>query len=85
MDKESRRQALVDALMRLTPEMRKALRERKKEGKRDLKRPDFVWHLLLQSFSTLDGSRDWPGLMGAMENYNASPSRHSPGSMQRPV
>ena len=60
----------MDALQHLNPEMGATLRERKEEGKRDLKRSDFVWHLLLQSFSTLGGSRDWPGLMDAMENYN---------------
>ncbi len=60
----------MDALKRLTPEMRRTLRRRKREGKRDLERPDFVWHLLLQSFSTWGGSRGWEGLMGTKENYD---------------
>jgi hypothetical protein len=70
VDKESRRQALVDALERLTPGMRNTLRQRKREGKRDLERPDFVWHLLLQSFSTWGGARGWEGLMGTRGNYD---------------
>lgn len=69
VNKESRRQILVDALKHPTPKMRKTLRKRKKEGERELERPDFVWHLLLQSFSTWGGSRGWAGLIGTRENY----------------
>jgi hypothetical protein len=69
VNKESRRQILVDALKHPTPKMRKTLRKRKKEGERELQRPDFVWHLLLQSFSTWGGSRGWAGLIGTKENY----------------
>jgi len=35
----------------------------------DLERDDAVWHLLLQSFSTLGGSRGWEGLIGNPANY----------------
>src|SRR5215204_2165178 len=50
--------------------MRKTLRKRKKEGERELERPDFVWHLLLQSFATWGGSKGWDGLIGTKENYD---------------
>jgi hypothetical protein len=69
MDKEARRRALVDALRSPTPEMRATLRVLKEKGSRELERPDFVWHLLLQSFSTWGSSRGWEGLIGNEENY----------------
>jgi hypothetical protein len=70
VSKETSRQALVEALMHSTPGMRNTLRKRKKEGETELKRPDFVWHLLLQSFATWGGSRGWEGLIGTRENYD---------------
>ena len=70
MSKETRRQALVESLKDLTPGMRKTLRKRKKEGERDFARPDFIWHLLLQSFATWGGSRGWEGLIGTRDNYD---------------
>ncbi len=70
MDKELRRRALVDALKSPTPEMRETLRVLKEGGRKELERPDFVWHLLLQSFSTWGGSRGWEGLIGTKENYD---------------
>lgn len=69
MDKESKRQTLVRSLKDLTPEMKETLRKRKEEGRREMERPDFVWHLLLQSFATLGGSRGWEGLIGNQDNY----------------
>lgn len=36
----------------------------------DLKRDDFLWHYLLQSFSTMGNSRGWYGLIGNRDNYN---------------
>ena len=39
MDKEAKRQALVDALKRITHAMRERLRDLKSEGKAELKRP----------------------------------------------
>lgn len=70
MDRESRRQRLIDALRHLTPEMKETLRERKEEGLEQKDRPDFVWHSLLQSFATMGNARGWDGLMGNEENYN---------------
>jgi len=41
-----------------------------KEGYRELDRDDFVWHFLLQSFSTMGRSSGWKGLIGNKDNYN---------------
>jgi hypothetical protein len=35
----------------------------------DLARPDFLWHYLLQSFSTMGKSSGWHGLIGNQANY----------------
>jgi hypothetical protein len=69
VDKEAKRQALVDALKRITPEMRERLRDLKREGETELQRPDFVWHILLQSFATWGGDRGYEGLIGNQDNY----------------
>jgi hypothetical protein len=50
--KESKRQALVGSLKYLTPEIRD-FKEREARRRRVRERPDFVWHLLLQSFAPL--------------------------------
>ena len=42
-----------------------------KQRESDLQRDDFVWHYLLQSFSTMGRSAGWFGLIGTPENYNA--------------
>ena len=57
MNEASKRQALVDSLKRITPEMRSYLASQKTWGKDELKRPDFVWHILLQSFATWGTAR----------------------------
>ena len=49
--------------------MQETLGRLKERGSKELERPDFVWHLLLQSFSTWGGSRGWEGLIGTLENY----------------
>jgi len=36
----------------------------------DIKREDFLWHYLLQSFSTMGRSAGWHGLIGNKDNYN---------------
>lgn len=41
-----------------------------KEGCSELERDDFVWHFLLQSFSTMGRSSGWKGLIGNKDNYN---------------
>jgi hypothetical protein len=66
--KEQRRATLVELLSNLTPEMVAVLtREKAKEG--DLERPDFVWHFILQSFSTMGNSRGYQGLILNKTNY----------------
>jgi hypothetical protein len=70
MDNEAKRQALVDSLKHITPEMRERLRDLKREGEAELKRPDFVWHILLQSFATWGGDRGHQGLIGNQDNYS---------------
>jgi len=36
----------------------------------NLSRPDFLWHYLLQSFSTMGRASGWDGLIGNKYNYN---------------
>ena len=62
------RPALVRAVRRLAAQHRAQL-ERLKEGARDLERPDFVWHFLLQALSTWGSSAGWEGLIHSEENY----------------
>jgi hypothetical protein len=70
MDEVSKRQALVDSLRQITPEMRKRLAVMKEEGRRDIERPDIVWHMLLESFATLGGTRGYYGLIGNQDNFH---------------
>ena len=44
--------------------------DRLKEGHNELARSDFIWHFLLQSFSTMGRSSGWKGLIGNKDNYN---------------
>jgi hypothetical protein len=69
VSQESKIQALVDSLERTTPEMQKYLRNLKRWGKDELERLDFVWHILLQSFSTRGGAKGHEGLIGNQDNY----------------
>ncbi len=69
MGKDSKRQALVDALRDITPEMQDGLSSWKKWGEAQAKRPDFVWHMLLQSFATWGGIRGAEGLINTPSNY----------------
>lgn len=36
----------------------------------EIERDDFLWHFLLQSFSTMGKSSGWEGLIGNKDNYN---------------
>jgi hypothetical protein len=69
MAKDAKRAALVNSLKRITPEMRDHLSNQKRRGKEELERPDFVWHILLQSFSTWGGARGHEGLIRNQDNY----------------
>jgi hypothetical protein len=70
LNREAKRQALVDSLKHITPEMRERLAAMKEEGRREIERPDFVWHMLLESFATLGGTRGYEGLIGNQDNYS---------------
>lgn len=61
---------LVKFLTNLPSDMRGKLEELKKDGSEQAKRSDFLWFILLQSFSTMGNSRGWHGLIGVKENYN---------------
>jgi hypothetical protein len=69
MNEASKRHALVDSLKRITPEMRRYLSNQKRWGKGELERPDFVWHVLLQSFATWGTARGHEGLIENQHNY----------------
>jgi hypothetical protein len=60
----------VDSLKHVTPEMQRYLDNLKRWGQEELERPDFVWHILLQSFSTWGGARGHEGLIGNQDNYS---------------
>ena len=64
----SNRRALVAAVRRLAVVHRAQL-DALKQGARDLDRPDFVWHFLLQAYSTWGSSLGWEGLIHTPENY----------------
>jgi hypothetical protein len=69
MNKESKRQTLVNSLRHITPEMQEKLGNLKHWGTSELGRSDFVWHILLESFSTSGGTRGYDGLIGNKDNY----------------
>lgn len=60
---------LVKIIHRLSEEKRDDL-NRFKENYKDLERSDFIWHYLLQSFSTMGRSAGWAGLIGIKANYD---------------
>ena len=63
------RYKLLHFLQHLSPKMIVTLDKYKMLGRSDLKRPDIIWHLLLQSFSTMGNSRGWEGLILNQDNY----------------
>lgn len=69
MAKDAKRRALVNSLKRVTSEMQKTLKDLERWGKAEQKRPDFVWHILLQSFATWGGARGAEGLINTPDNY----------------
>jgi hypothetical protein len=68
MDKAAAKTRLVAVVRALAAEKRAEL-ERHKEGHTGLARPDFIWHYLLQSFSTMGRASGWHGLIGNQDNY----------------
>jgi hypothetical protein len=69
LNQEAKRQALVDSLKHITPEMRKYLSNQKEWGKDELERSDFVWHILLESFATWGTARGHEGLIENQDKY----------------
>lgn len=59
---------LQRALAEVATQQRDAL-ERLKENQNDIYREDFLWHYLLQSFSTMGRSSGWFGLIENQDNY----------------
>jgi hypothetical protein len=49
--------------------MTKKLEELKAVGRKEIERNDLIWHLLLQSFSTMGNSSGWYGLIKNENNY----------------
>jgi hypothetical protein len=71
MDKQTEAHLrLVAAIKPLVGEKREALEQEKAEISSQWKRPDFIWHHLLLSFSTWGNSRGGYGLIDNIENYN---------------
>lgn len=60
---------LVAVVRQIAHEHRSKL-EQIKTGASGLNRPDFIWHYLLQSFSTMGRAAGWHGLIGNSDNYN---------------
>jgi hypothetical protein len=65
----SARHRLVSTIKPIATKRRKTL-EKLKKAERQLNRPDFLWHYMLQSLSTFGGARGWDGLIGNKENYS---------------
>ena len=67
-DMTSAKERLVSIVCVLAAEKRNEL-ERLKQEYDGLSRPDFIWHYLLQSFSTMGRASGWHGLIGNKNNY----------------
>jgi hypothetical protein len=65
----SARHRLVSAIRPIATKRRNT-HDKLKKAERRLKRPDFLWHYLLQSLSTFGGVRGWNGLIGNKANYS---------------
>jgi endonuclease III len=65
----SKRERLVGVVRRLAREHREELDAQKQQAEKQLERPDFVWHCLLQSFATMGSAVGWDGLIGNEANY----------------
>ncbi|MCX7411136.1 MAG: hypothetical protein NTZ32_23925 [Planctomycetales bacterium] len=68
MDTTAGRNKLVTVVRTLAVEQRAEL-ERLKQEASGLARPDFIWHYLIQSFSTMGRAYGWHGLVGNQDNY----------------
>ena len=60
---------LLVVVQPMAVEKRLELEKLKRQGGRGLRRPDFIWHYLLQSFATMGKASGWEGLIGSQDNY----------------
>jgi hypothetical protein len=65
----SKRSRLINALINRPKEHNKHLKELQQRCKTDAIRPDWLWHLLLSSMSTLGNTRGYEGLINNPDNY----------------
>lgn len=88
MDTTAGRNQLVAVVRTLAAEQRAEL-ERLKQEASGLSRPDFIWHYLLQSFSTMGRASGWHGLIGNQDNYRSVTypvlAAHSPEARKQQV
>lgn len=61
---------LASALAKVAEQNKDEIVKWKEDGYDNIKRDDFLWHYLLQSFSTMGKSSGWDGLIGNKKNYN---------------
>jgi len=54
---------------RTLAQLKSQVLQAQKDNHKDLQRPDFLWHYLLQSFATMGGVAGWQGLIGNEDNY----------------
>lgn len=69
MTKAEATKNLVRTVRKLAKANQSHLKQLKKNHA-DLKRPDFLWHYLLQSFATMGRASGWVGLIDTPKNYN---------------
>lgn len=65
---DNARKQLIAIVCGLAEKKRDVLENLKKESS-GLERDDFIWHYLLQSFSTMGRASGWHGLIGNVKNY----------------
>jgi endonuclease III len=68
MRKQSAQNKILLAVQKVAVEKKREL-ERLKRGRSGLKRPDFIWHYLLQSFATMGRASGSRGLIDNQDNY----------------
>ncbi len=69
MEQKNAHNLLVPIVRELAKEKHHELDHLKQEYS-GIMRPDFIWHYLLQSFSTMGRASGWHGLIGNKNNYN---------------
>jgi N-glycosylase/DNA lyase len=65
-----KRKRLVQAILDRPPEHDIEIKKLRKNSRQISKRPDWLWHLLLSSMSTMGISRGYKGLIENPQNYN---------------